>query len=124
MEDDVVNEEQPDPHGDAWVEAVHGHDDVENAQADNFEPETCAEGCAPKTLFNPLLPSAREVADHNLTHCPYRRWCKVCQEAFGKEAPHTRAGEGEELEMLEYGMDYDHFGDKEDDDHSVTTLVS
>ena len=26
--------------------------------------------------------------------------------------------------MPEYGMDYDHFGDKEDDDHSVTTMVS
>ena len=110
--DDMNVAEQPDLAGDAWVEGVLGPDGAGEAQADVVGAEPCAEGVAPKTLFNPLLPSAREVADHNLTHCPYRRWCTICQAAFGKEDPHKRAGEGEELEMPEYGMDYDHFGDK------------
>ncbi len=64
--------EKPDPDGDAWVDGVLGPDGVGEDEA--IDEDLCAEAVAPKTLFNPLLPSAREVADHNLTHCPYRRW--------------------------------------------------
>jgi hypothetical protein len=41
-----------------------------------------------------------------VTHRPYRRWCRICVEAWGKEDPHKRAGEGEKEGMPEIGLDY------------------
>ena len=79
---------------------------------------------APRTLWDPLLPSASEVAEHDLTHRPYRRWCPICIAAWGREDPHKRGGEGIQEGLPEVGMDYDHYGDPEDDEGEVTTLVT
>ena len=32
----------------------------------------------PRDLPEVYVPSPAEVARHNLTHLPYRRWCKIC----------------------------------------------
>ena len=77
---------------------------------------------APRTLWDPLLPSASEVAEHDLTHRPYRRWCLICIAAWGREDPHKRGGEGIHEGLPEISMDYDYFGDKEDDDGMVASL--
>ena len=78
---------------------------------------------APKTLWDPLLPTPLEVATHNVTHRPYRRWCPVCIEAWGREDPHRRGGEGILEGLPEVGMDYNHYCDPEDDEDEVTSLV-
>ena len=44
----------------------------------------------PKSLRSPIRPPAAEVDRHNLTHLPYRPWCRVCVESKGKEDPHPR----------------------------------
>ena len=80
---------------------------------------------APKTVFNPMLPSKADVEAHNLTHATYRNWCPVCVKARGREDAHARAKEpkdgGESMPCL--GMDYEYFGDAENDSARVTALV-
>ena len=39
----------------------------------------------------PVLPSESEVEQHELTHLPFRSWCRHCVRAKGKESPHHEA---------------------------------
>ena len=91
---------------------------------EGMECQPC-ETRAPKTAFNPMLPSKADVDSHNLTHATYRNWCPVCVKARGREDAHARAKEPKEGEetMPCLGMDYDYFGDAEDDTAKVTCLI-
>ena len=42
----------------------------------------------------PVLPSEAEVEQHELTHLPFRSWCRHCVRAKGKESPHHDASPG------------------------------
>ena len=42
-----------------------------------------------RVVKTPYTPSASEVAEHRVTHSPYRDWCDECREAFGREAAHA-----------------------------------
>ena len=94
--------------------------------------EVVCEPCevrVPKSLFDPMLPTPQEVEDHNITHCPPRRWCKICVQGSGKEHPHLRLKKEDRSGLPQYGMDYDHYGDivegeDENVDDKVTTMVS
>ena len=35
-------------------------------------------------------PSPQEVAEHNVTHLPYRAWCETCVASRGVDDPHHR----------------------------------
>ena len=69
---------------------------LEEAQdmADLEEPGDMVYGVpearAPKLLQEPHLPHPKEVAEHNVTHCPYRSWCNICVEAAGREDAHKK----------------------------------
>ena len=39
----------------------------------------------------PVLPSEAEVEQHELTHLPFRSWCRHCVRAKGKENPHRES---------------------------------
>ena len=41
-----------------------------------------------------LLSSEIEVAQHGLTHLPFRSWCRHCIRATGKESPHHESSPG------------------------------
>ena len=43
---------------------------------------------APVGIPSPETPSAEEVAQHWLTHLPYRSWCRWCVSAKRRNAPH------------------------------------
>ena len=61
----------------------------------------------------PPEPSARQIAEHELTgHAVYRSWCRHCVASKGRPHAHSSREEGE---LLEIGIDYGFFGrDKED----------
>ena len=46
-----------------------------------------------KKARNPRLPSAADIAEHELTHIPYRDWCKWCNLGRGRGIPHRHGGE-------------------------------
>ena len=37
-----------------------------------------------KRARNPKLPSAADIAEHELTHIPYRDWCEWCSFGSGR----------------------------------------
>ena len=43
-----------------------------------------------KKMLNPLLPCAKEVEEHQLTHLPFRSWCPHCVRGRAKEMHHTQ----------------------------------
>ena len=43
-----------------------------------------------KKMVDPKLPSREEVETHEMTHLPYRNWCRHCVMGRGVEAPHRR----------------------------------
>lgn len=48
----------------------------------------------PIKMANPKLPSELEIEEHELSHVPYRSWCRHCVRGRGKELPHMAAGSG------------------------------
>ena len=39
-------------------------------------------------LAQPILPSAAEIAAHEVSHIPYRAWCTSCVRGRAKSQPH------------------------------------
>ena len=42
----------------------------------------------PKVARDPGQPSARKIAEHAVTHLPYRSWCPHCVRGLGRNAMH------------------------------------
>ena len=56
---------------------------------------------SPVVRRGPSEPSERERAEHDITHLPYRSWCKICVAARGKAAPHHMIERGDnELPLI------------------------
>ena len=68
----------------------------DRTQNSSDPPRAAEEAHAMKIRPSPTLPSPKEVAEHDATHCPYRSWCPVCVSASGHEAPHNRRSERDE----------------------------
>ena len=64
--------------------------DVEEVHAE--EPESGIR--KPIKMASPKLPSELEIEEHELSHVPYRSWCRHCVRGRGKELPHMAAGSG------------------------------
>ena len=71
------------------------------------------EAMVPRVPDLPPEPSARQIAEHELTgHAVYRSWCRHCVASKGRAQAHSSREEGE---LPEIGIDYGFFGrDKED----------
>jgi hypothetical protein len=42
-------------------------------------------------MMDPRKPSPEEVAEHEMTHLPYRNWCRHCIKGRGREMPHKKS---------------------------------
>ena len=71
------------------------------------------EAKVPRVPNLPPEPSARQIAEHELTgHAVYGSWCRHCVASKGRAHAHSSREEGE---LPEIGIDYGFFGrDKED----------
>ena len=71
------------------------------------------EAMVPRVPNLPPEPSARQIAEHELTgHAVYRSWCRHCVASKGRAHALSAREEGE---LPEIGIDYGFFGrDKED----------
>ena len=61
----------------------------------------------------PTKPSAQEVENHNLTHCPPRAWCDHCVKGQMKDVPH-RSSKGVDAESDVPRVNLDYFFLKDD----------
>ena len=73
-----------------------------------------------RNIGDPRLPSQKEVADHYLTHVPYRNWCPHCVRGRGKDLDH-RKGLDEDRCLREFSFDYCFPGDEKG--VKITVLV-
>ena len=67
----------------------------------------------PNAVADPGAPSAREVAEHNVTHLPHRSWCPICIEARGRDRQHRRVDRSSH-EVPELHFDYAFLGTKDE----------
>ena len=62
----------------------------------------------PRVPNLPPEPSARQIAEHELTgHAVYRSWCRHCVASKGQADAHSSREEGE---LPEIGIEYGFFG--------------
>ncbi len=52
------------------------------------EGQETEEGRRPTGIFVPATPTEEEVREHELTHVPYRGWCKHCVAGKAITTPH------------------------------------
>ena len=80
-----------------------------------------------RTLPSPTPPSRQEMLEHNLTHWPFRSWCKHCVAGKAKANRHSPSGGLAESEVPVVSFDYMFMGDKsnesEEDDHANSDEV-
>ena len=64
-------------------------------------------GVAQKTARSPSMPTAKDVEDHDLTHCPYRSWCDHCVKGQAKDDGHsTIKGDLADSSVVRVALDY------------------
>ena len=101
-----------------------------------MSPEQSEEGeKSIKYVKEPGTPTAKERAEHNHTHWPYRSWCEHCVKGRALGQPHrTMRGEYAESDVARVLMDYGYLHEEEtvvEDDHgkkveskiTLTTMV-
>ena len=76
-------------------EPCHPVESGEVADHDAVDDEAEEEHVAPGALRDPGQPSPAERAEHDLTHIPYRPWCKHCVRgrAKGRQSRKLRSGD-------------------------------
>ncbi len=77
-------------------------------EANGAESTDEEEGRRPVMAPTPQKVSKREVEEHNLTHTPFRAWCRHCVRGRAKNTPHRRSGKDEdgETKVPRISMDY------------------
>ena len=66
-----------------------------------------------KVLPSPTPPSRQEMLEHNLTHWPFRSWCKHCVAGKAKASGHRITGNTGANEVPIISTDYAFMGDKD-----------
>ena len=94
-----------------------GHVDAECLPVEEGE-----ESIELKVLPTPSPPSRQEMLEHNLTHWPFRSWCKHCVAGKAKASGHRSTGNTGASEIPIISMDYAFMGDKDaeaEEDESI-----
>lgn len=71
------------------------------------------EGERPRGIAAPYRPTAQEVEEHNLTHCPPRSWCDHCVKGQSKDQQ-RRLSKGEWADSSVARANLDYFFIKDD----------
>jgi hypothetical protein len=96
--------------------------DVEHAEEAIEMDEESEEARVPKVLKSPLQPTAREVAEHNLTHLPSRDWCPQCITGKARNIPHKKLKDKEHL-VPRIHVDYGFLGTEEDEEKMIIQVA-
>ena len=72
-----------------WEVGDDGKDEEDAEEEKEDAAENGMRRCV--KMQDPKLPSKAEVEEHELTHLPYRSWCRHCVRGRGKELPHKKS---------------------------------
>ena len=92
---------------------------VDEVDGDDSEEE--AGNRKVQKMQDPKLPKECDIQDHNLTHLPFRSWCRHCVRGQGKELPHKKLQD--EPGMIELHADLCFLGDEKDPGNTVPVFV-
>ena len=90
------------------MDAVEGQEVVNIENGEDREVKDRAEVDEvrkPNPAARPYTPTKAEVYEHEVTHLPYRTWCKHCVKGRGVSTPH-RQGKKEEKIGITISIDY------------------
>ena len=73
-------------------------------------------------MNDPKEPSEEERRNHELTHLPYRSWCRHCVGGRGTNAPHKKQNSHGDLHELH--LDFAFMGDEGEAGKTITMLVA
>ena len=59
-----------------------------------------------KGLRREIMPTAKEVEEHERTHIPFRSWCKHCIMGRAMNSPHFQIKDRAENELTTVSLDY------------------
>ena len=79
------------------MDALSDDEKVEVEEEVIKEDDEAEEAVAPIALRDPGQPTARERAEHELTHQPPRPWCDSCNSGRGQHDHHQSIPGAEEL---------------------------
>ena len=74
-----------------------------------------------KQLKDPKLPTRAEREEHEVSHLPYRSWCRICVMGKGKEDAHRHGGH--ESDITTVHMDYGFLGGKESEEAKLIPMI-
>ena len=99
-------------------------EDVTCKPCGGHEFEAEEEAVTHRAVADPGQPSKAERMNHELTHLPFRSWCKHCVRGRGKSKPHFKNAdeEDEEDKLPTIALDYC-FQKKKSAEKMITTLV-
>ena len=97
--DNDVRPQEVECGGGSLVEAYDPEEDAEHWKRDV------------QRMKDPRLPRRDEVEAHELTHLPFRSWCKHCVRGRGKEMPHHKVTS--EVSVNEFHFDWAFPGEEE-----------
>ena len=72
---------------------------------------------------DPGAPTAKEVAEHEITHLPHRSWCAACVSGRSRDRSHRRLHHREQSSVPTIVFDYGFMGGK-DDAETASILVA
>lgn len=75
------------PLGEEGAEGVTEETEIVMGEEGENESEEALE---PQIPPNPILPTAQEVEQHNVTHLPFRNWCPHCVSGKARNRPHKK----------------------------------
>ena len=78
---------EPEDHEEVVGDGTVGAQGVGNADAGAQEGED-DEGRPPAQVPTPHQPTTAEREEHEITHTPYRSWCRYCVQGRGRRSPH------------------------------------
>ena len=100
---------------------VCGQEEEESVEVE-MEDETENGSRTVKKVQDPRDPSKEERAQHEMTHLPYRSWCRHCVRGRGKQMPHQ--GGSQETSISEVHMDFAFLGREDDPQKTMAVLVA
>ena len=84
----------------------------------------CQEARKVKKMMDPKLPTQDEIEEHNLTHLPFRNWCRHCIKGRGREMPHMTIKDVDEKKQHEFHMDFCFLGAEHEPGEALTVLIA
>ena len=114
---------RPGSSGDGVGAGLSQQGETEQAERGDGREEEGEDGRAPQRLRTPFTVTAEEKEKHELTHTPYRAWCRHCVRARGRnEAHRSREEDKKRSGVPRIAMDY-FFMSKEDDEAQKNPLI-